>query len=648
MPKRGIVAEDLYRLRYVSDPQVAPNGAWVAFAVTTIDRDGELYRSTIHRMPTAGGTPEPIAEGTHPRWSPDGCKLAYLRERQVWTWESGSDPQQLTNIAGVVTSLAWSPLGNQLAVVANVSLPSAPIGPTEGLHHITRLKYKGDGEGFIYQQRPQLFLVDAQSGEAGPLTKIPYGATSPAWSPDGKKLAFITSQEDPDGSWDRQVMSIPLDGRQPEQICVAIGAQELSWSPDGRWIAFRAAAREYDPSVNFCLWIAPATGGDPINLTASYDRFVGNDRTLCDSMWGRIPQGGVWSADSRTIFFLAADCGEQPICHVSVEGGDVHRVAQGGQPRVVFNFSYCPATGSFVSAGGTPLIPGDLWLLPEGRRLTTVNDNWLSEVELSDPERLEWRSKDGTLVDGWLLKPLDFDPSHRYPAILEIHGGPYRQYGHAFFHELQLFAAQGYLVFYPNPRGSQGYGEDFAHAIHSDWGHHDYDDLMSGMDYLLSFGYVDASRMGVTGGSYGGYMTNWVVTQTDRFAAAVTDRSVSNLYSACGTSDIAFSFFEPIFGTVREPEQVASMLRQSPITHVTNVRTPTLIMHQMEDHACPMEQAEQFYAALKRQGTTTEMLLFPGACHELSRSGPPRLRLQRLQWMQAWFANYLKETYAHV
>jgi dipeptidyl aminopeptidase/acylaminoacyl peptidase len=638
---RLVTAADLYRMRYVSDPQLAPDGQDLAYVLTTVDREGDGYRSAIHRMPTAGGVSQEVAAGTYPRWRPDGQVLAYLFAQQVWTHSADSEERQVTDLPAGVSSYAWSPDGSWLAVTANVPLGAAPLASTAGLHHITRLKYKSDGLGYIYESRPQLFVVEVATGEARQITDSPFGAESLAWAPDGRHIGFITAPADPDGTWERQIVTVPSDGGPLEVICTAVGAQDLSWSPDGGQVAFRAACQPYDPSVSFGLWVAPVSGGTPVQVTAGFDRFVGNDRTMSDTLWGKVPQGGAWSADGRELYFVAADHGENTVCAVSAAGGPVRRLNRAEPAMVVANFSYCPTTGTFVAAAATPLLPGDLWRLPAGERLTHVNDDWLTAVDLAQPERLGWTGGDGAPCEGWVLKPPGFDPARTYPAILYIHGGPYRQHGMTFFHELQLLAAGGYVVFYPNPRGSQGYGQEFAHGIHGDWGRLDYADLMAGVDRLLAEGYVDVDRLGVTGGSYGGYLTNWIVTQTNRFKAAVTDRSLSNLYSFAGTADVAFSFAEPIFGSVWEPDQVARMLDRSPITHVRNVQTPVLILHQMEDHCCALEQAEQFYMALKRLGRTVEMVLFPGASHELSRSGKPSQRLQRLQWTEAWFDKYL-------
>ncbi|MFO8059147.1 MAG: S9 family peptidase, partial [Bacillota bacterium] len=451
--------------------------------------------------------------------------------------------------------------------------------------------------------------------------------------------------EDPDFSWKRRIRMLSVKGGSPGAVCEAVGIQDLSWSPDGRHIAFRATSVDpYNPSASFGLWVVPATGGEPVEITAGFDGFVGNDRLVSDVMRNRVSQRAVWSADSRNLHFLASEGGDLTLRRVALDGGPVHRMNDGIEgDRAVHSFDYCPGEDLFVAVVSSFDLPGDLWLLPRGERLTAVNDDWLSGLELSTGERLSWNSYDGTGIEGWILKPPGFDESRDYPAILSIHGGPYRHYGAVFFFEMQMLAAEGYVVFCPNPRGSHGYGQAFAGAIYDDWGNLDYHDLMSGVDCLLTLGFVDENRLGVTGGSYGGYMTNWIITQTPRFKAAIADRSVSNLHSLLGT-DIQYSLWESPSGDAWEWDGIMHALMRSPLTHADRVKTPLLLIHPTDDQCCPIEQAEQFYTALKRLGSAVELLLFPGASHELPRSGNLTQRVQRLQWITAWFNEQLTDS----
>jgi dipeptidyl aminopeptidase/acylaminoacyl peptidase len=332
--------------------------------------------------------------------------------------------------------------------------------------------------------------------------------------------------------------------------------------------------------------------------------------------------------------FIVADHGRNILYEVSTETGTI-RELDVPSAAVVFDFSMAAGTGEIAATLATPELPTEICLLPGQRRITHLNDKFTESLQMSVPHRVTWRSDGGPELEGWVYLPTTGQKPA--PLILWVHGGPYRQHSSVFCHELQVLTGRGYAVFCPNPRGSQGYGEDFAAAIDNDWGNKDYTDLMSGLEYVVARGFGDPHNLGVMGGSYGGYMVNWMVTHTDRFRAAVSDRSLSDLPSYLGTSDGALSFGRPAFGSPWDSENASNLRRQSPVMYASNAHTPTLIMQSIDDDVAPVDQGRQFYLALWESGCETELILFPGSCHNLPSSGRPSLRERRMEWTIAWF-----------
>jgi dipeptidyl aminopeptidase/acylaminoacyl peptidase len=420
-------------------------------------------------------------------------------------------------------------------------------------------------------------------------------------------------------------------------------ASSPTFSPDGKWIAFVGHNNEYSHVTEASVYVLPARGGKAIKVTEGFDRTYGGGLAGDLRTPENAPPAPQWSPDGKMLFFIASDCGASNVYAVPSRGGAVKPITRG--EHHVIGFSFARATNRFALVISDALNPNDVFTATMNgtlKRITHVNDDWLDDVQRSKLERFVV-SNEGHPIDGWLMKPLNWKPGKKYPAILQIHGGPHSAYGATFFHEFQILCAHGYAVVFCNPRGSATYGQEFAACIAKDWGGRDYRDVMAVWNFALKkYGWIDAKRTGVAGGSYGGYLTSWIITHTDQFKAAVSMRALNNWYSFYGTSDIGH-FFASEWYVGGEPwNNAEEYLQHSPIAHVANCKTPTLILHSEKDFRCPIEQGEQFYIALKKLGVPTELVRFPDETHELSRSGKPKHRQERLERIVAWFDKYVK------
>jgi dipeptidyl aminopeptidase/acylaminoacyl peptidase len=635
---RPVVIDDLYDIRYATDAQLRADGRQIAFVRTSVSRGRDRYDSVVYLADVATGVAGRVGIGQQPRFSPDGRTLAYTRGAELWC--ADPEPRRVAVLPGPIRELAWHPLGHQISCVATVSARSAE---PPGVHRIRGRVYKLDGAGLVYDRHPEAFIVDIRAGAVAPLVSATRGVTSVCWAPDGERIAFITPGEDADVTWQRDVRIRDVATGTESLAFRGVAAADLSWSPGGQQLAVRAGAHPYVPSMNLDLWVLAPGGGPAANLTASLDRFVGNDRLIGDVYFGfqANSQGGVWTPDGSALLFLAATNGANRLFEVAAAGGDVREwpLPDGG---VAYDISTVAATGDLACVLATRESPTEVWLLPEQRRITRLNDRVTRRCTVAAPERVTWPAGPGAEAEGWLYRPAGAHAAT--PLLLYVHGGPYRLHNTGFFHEVQTLVGGGYSVFCPNPRGSQGYGETFASAIDNDWGNHDYLDLMSGLDAVLAAFALTPAGLGVVGGSYGGYMVNWIVTHTDRFRAAVSDRSISNLLSYLGTADGAVTFGRPLFGTPWTEPQRTALLSQSPVCYADQARTPTLIMHAIDDAVCPIEQGEQFYQALLDNGCPAELVLFEDSSHELPRRGRPSLRIRRLELIHEWFARHLPVT----
>ena len=652
MSERPIDSADLFRIQLVSDPQVSPDGLQTAYTVTELDEKENRYRAAIWLVPLAGGEPRRLTSGKHrdgqPRWSPDGTRLAFTSDRkqdddlkgQIWTIDvAGGEPTRLTSLADGVEEFVWSPDGRSIAAVSKVRF--GEHNPDSDVRVIRTPRYRYDGEGFLDDKYRQVFIIDASTGDARQITDGAFEHQHPAWSPTGHEIAFDSNREP---GWEmspyRDIYAVRVAGTSIRRVTDGSGKwASPTWSPDGTTLAFYGTRRVMSDSARNELFTVPAGGGSPVSLTDHIDRNL-RDGATADLVTfpGRPP---LWDADGSAVSLVFSEQGQVHLARIAIPDGEMRELTSGR--RRVGAIALVPR-GGYVYMANTATTPPEIFSCDEDgrneRQITRHNADWLDEVELCEPEPFWVESPDGRKVHGWIIKPIGFADGTTYPMVLEIHGGPFGMYGESMMHEFQLLAARGYVVLATNPRGSTGYGDDWAGQLFRAWGKHDFPDVMAAVDWAVAQGYVDEARMGVTGGSYGGFMTNWVISHTNRFAAAVTGRCVSNMYSTFGTDDIFFASAEQTIGALpwEEPDIYWEL---SPITYVDQIETPLLIEHQENDHRCPIEQAEQLYTALKRRGKTVEMVRFPDESHGMSRTGQPKHRIERLRYITEWFDRYL-------
>lgn len=661
--KQGIKPNDLYELKTVADPQLSPNGEELVYIETHIDKETDDYISNLFYMHLDEKKPLQwtFSQGktSSPVWSPDGNQIAFVSSRdgqsQIYIISKhGGEARQVTFSKNGATNPVWSPCGKKLAF-------STKIGQDETIHDrpdkekkeksmkpliVDKMKYKSDSGGFLdVELITQIAVVDLEQNEVEQLTNKTYHCHLEAWSPDGKYISYIADvAEDTDFSFVNDIFLLELETKQSQNLTAGRGSfSQTSWSPNSRYLAYVGSEREYENATQAKLWLYDVEKETKVCLTEALDAPVG-DFIVGDFLQGVVSPRVQWLNDSQSFYFQITDHGNTLIYFGNVSGEMYPAL---NDDEHVYGFSLNSKNDTALACISSPADPGDLYYvhLQTGKkeRLTTVNKEFLATRELSCPEMMEFKGKDGWKVQGWIMKPVYFQEGKKYPTILEIHGGPHAMYGNTYFHEFQTLAGEGYVVIYVNPRGSHGYGQEFVNAVRGDYGGGDYEDLMAAIDFSLrSFEYIDQERLGVTGGSYGGFMTNWIVGHTDRFKAAVTQRSICNWISFYGVSDIGYYFTE--WQILSDLEDIEKLWKHSPLKYVKHVKTPLLILHSEQDYRCPIEQGEQLFIALKKNGKETRFIRFPESNHELSRSGKTDFRIKRLEYIRDWFEKYLSPT----
>jgi dipeptidyl aminopeptidase/acylaminoacyl peptidase len=657
--QRAITIDDLFQIREVQDPQFSPDAQFIAYVVKTSNLKDDKDEERIWMVSASGGDPIPMtAEGvssSHPRWSPDGKYLAFLSARnegktQLWLLNRlGGEAQRLTDTAQDVDSFLWSPDARRLVLVLRDASPEEleaakdkdkskdkeesskekkPKTPRPWV--IDRLQFKEDEVGYLDRRRTHLYVLDLATKGLTQVTSGDYDDSQPAWSPDGKQLAFTSnrSKPDPDRTYNTDIWVVAADhadqGTHLTQITTNPGLDNSpTWSPDGKWIAYitQIEPRLFEYATKHVA-VSPSTGGEAKVLTLSFDRISSE------------PQ---FSPDSKNIYFLADDDGTQNLCRIAVTGGDVTRPIGG---RFILYAYSLAKTGEIAAQINMPDRPDEIYVASASSdkltRITHTNDALISQLKLVQPEYVHFKSKDGTIVAGYLYKPLDYVPGKKYPAILRPHGGPVWAYYAEFTHLAQLFAAHGYVVLFPNPRGSSGYGQKFCQAIFADWGNKDYQDDVALVDYAIEQGIADPDKLGVGGWSYGGISTDFIIAQTTRFKAAISGAGEALNISGYG-HDQYQKDYEAELGRPWENEAVWKKL--SPFYRVAHISTPSLFMGGEIDWNVPIIGGEQMYQALKSLGRTTELVVYPGEYHEFKTPSHIKDRLERYV---AWYAHYVK------
>jgi dipeptidyl aminopeptidase/acylaminoacyl peptidase len=668
--KRLITEQDLLKFVWIADPQVSPDGKQVAFVRVVVNEKSDDYDYNLWLVPTEGSAaPRQLTSGTRdqsPRWSPDGSRLAFARSAggpaQLFVLSlSGGEAQAVTDLARGAGGPMWSPDGKMIAFSSAMKSEDTDkrdpaAAPKSDVRVITEATYRNNGGGWAEQDRPShVWVTDVTSGgkiaKARQLTTGKYSESAQAWTNDGAKIYFTSTRVDEPYYLQSkaELYSVPVTGGDFAKVASingAIGAVKLS--PDGRTLAFVASEngtpeRSYDQPD---LWVASADGsGAPRNLTATYDfdinGGIGGDQ---GAPRGGRAAGPLWAPDGKSIIIGAGEQGDGKVMRVDVATGAVTPVQYGND--TVQQYSVSADGRTLVTLISRPTEVGDIYVndlvnpRTHATQITRVNADLFSQLNLSKPEEIWWTSFDGKKIQGWVMKPPSFDPSKKYPLILQIHGGPHSAYGNVFTHEFQTMAARGYVVLFANPRGSSNYGQDFGNIIQFHYPGDDYKDLMAGVDEVIKRGYVDPARLGVTGGSGGGLLTDWTVTQTTRFKAAVAQRDIADWYGFWFTAD--FTQFTSSWFRKAPWEDPADYAARSPITHVANVKTPMMFILGDDDlRTPPADGGEMMFRALKYMKIPTVMVRFPGETHELSRSGKPRHRIERLNHITGWMDKWL-------
>lgn len=657
--RRPLQPDDIFSLKNVSDPRISPDGAWVAYTVSTLDKKEDNSDTDIYMVAASGGAPVRLTSSKKPengpRWSPDGRYLAFLSARdgkkaQVFLLDRrGGDAQALTDYKTGASAIAWSPDSTKLALLVSEPDPNDPESGDEKdkkpkPHVITRLQFMRDGEGYLNDVKRHIHVFDITTKKDLQLTSDRFDDGAPAWSPDGSLIAFSANRTDnPDANDNSDIYIIePREGAKPRALTTSTNSDSAPvFSPDGKSIAYLNGGDSKDiwyGTNNIAL--VPVAGGPSRMLTTGLDRNVSR------------PQ---FAPDGSGVLFLLEDGGNTHLAKVPAGGGAVSRILAGERDLSAFDVA---KSGDIAILDSQVQQPAEIYLLkggassaptgvgaelarPSGRvsavppRLTHVNDEFLAKITLGTVERFKAKSADGTMIDAYLTRPPDA-PAGKLPTILRIHGGPVAQYSTGFNLEWQMLAAKGFAVVAANPRGSSGYGREFSRAIWADWGNKDYDDVMAAVDTAIAMGVADPDRLGVGGWSYGGILTDHVISKTTRFKAAISGASEFNYLANYG-NDHYQRQWEAELGL---PWQHTDLwIKLSPFYRLDKIVTPTLVLGGDADLNVPILGGQQLYQGLKRLGRDAELVIYPGETHSIRR---PSFQQDRFERYIAWYSKYLK------
>ena len=650
--KTDLELTDIFNIEFVSDPQISPDGNQILYVRNFKDVMTDKNLSNIWIINSDGSKNRPITTGNqndvYPRWSHDGQKIVFKSNRQdermklFLMWMDTKEIAPLTNTPKAPGQVTWSPDNRYLAFnmfvpktdESIIKMPSKPEGakwntpPT----YIDKLNYRGDGRGYIKGGNMQLFTLSIDGGTPKQLTDTDFDYGGPEWAKDGKKLYF-SANFNPDEAFEpmnSEIYELDLGNHKVAALTSRYGPDDTpKVSPDGTKIAYTGLDDELLGYQLTELYVMDLAGGEPKLLSGTFDRSIANIQ---------------WANDQKGLYFQYDDKGETKIAHISLSGQVTDKVKNVGglslgRPYNQGDYSVSNKNKIAYTLGTTEH-PSDLAMSDKRgtKRLTFVNDDLFSFKNLGNVEELWWKSSfDQQDIQGWVVTPPNFDPSKKYPFILEIHGGPFASYGSVYSAEIQAYASAGYVVLYSNPRGSTSYGEGFGNLIHHDYPNHDYEDLMSGVDAVIAKGFVDSEKLFVTGGSGGGVLTAWIVGKTDRFKAAVVAKPVINWTSFVLYADGAAFFSKYWFG--KKPwEDPENYFKRSPLSYVANITTPTMLLTGEEDYRTPIAESEQFYTALKLEGVETAMVRIPGASHGIANR--PSNLIAKIAGVLAWFEKY--------
>jgi dipeptidyl aminopeptidase/acylaminoacyl peptidase len=660
---RLIAVDDLFGIREVHDPQISPDGQFIAYVVRSTSLKEDKTQTRIWMVATAGGEAVPLTSeevsSDHPRWSPDGKFLAFLSERketngsegktQVYLLNRlGGEAQRLTDTVQDVEDFAWSPKGKRLVLILRdpsreeleaatnkakdkedngADKPPAKKAKAQRPWVIDRLYFKEDTIGYLDRRRTHLYVFDVASKSMTQVSSGDYDDTAPAWSPDGKQLAFVSnrSKPDPDATYASNIWVVSADntdnGVSPLQVTTGLGGDHRpTWSPDGKWIAY---STRLDPKLfeyaTSHIAVSPASGGPAKVLTLALDRNATD------------PQ---FAPDGGGVYFIVDDDGTQNLALANLADGKITRPVNG---RVMLEDFSLSKEGALAVNVSTLDRPYELYTVPgQLTRLSHLNDSWLARFTLSQGEYVSFKSKDGTTVHGYVYKPAGYTPGKKYPTIVRPHGGPVWAYYSQFQDLAQLLAANGYVVLLPNPRGSSGYGQDYCKAIYADWGNKDYQDDMAIVDYAIAEGLADPDKLGVGGWSYGGISTDFIVGQTNRFKAAISGAGAAEFTSLWGHDEYVRDYITEL-GLPWEQRGVWD--RVAPFWHIKDILTPTMFVGGNIDWNVPILGGEQMYQSLKALGRNTLLVVYPDEYHEFKT--PSHIRDLHERYL-AWYAHYVK------